>query len=169
MHVLKMKTIHPEMRNIPIRMTPCSPMRSNVLQENNLVPRAFGDQNLQFRKKSFLIIPQCVQVVAALPSNDQTGHIWDFTFTNLKKTDMELRIRCTLEHYYGAVCECGHETKARLGEGVVSRLEGRKEDLKLTEYSMVGPMLVSFISALSVRYKMSRVKIREFLSYWLGA
>ncbi|WP_289022041.1 DUF6444 domain-containing protein [Desulfobacter postgatei] len=86
----------------------------------------------------------------------------------LEKTDMGIRIRCTLDHYYGAVCECGDETKARPGEGVVSKLEGRKKDLKLTEYSMVGPMLVSFLSALSVRHKMSRVKIREFLSYWLG-
>lgn len=91
-----------------------------------------------------------------------------FYVYELEKTDMGIRIRCTLEHYYGAVCECGHETKARPGEGVVSKLEGRKKDLKLTEYSMVGPMLVSFISALSVRHKMSRVKIREFLSYWLG-
>ena len=61
---------------------------------------------------------------------------------NLKKRDAGVRIRCTLEHYYKAVCYCGHETTARPGEGVVSELEGRKKNLKLTEYTMVGPMLV---------------------------
>ena len=33
---------------------------------------------------------------------------------------------------------------------------------------MVGPMLAAFLSALSVRCRMSRVKIREHLSYWLS-
>lgn len=103
---------------------------------------------------------------SALKRSDRP-HMGFYVF-ELEKTDMGIRICCTLEHYYGAVCECGHETKARPGEGVVSELEGRKKDLKLTEYSMVGPMLVSFIAALSVRHKMSRVKIREFLAYWLG-
>ena len=48
-----------------------------------------------------------------------------FYVYELEKTDMGIRIYCTLEDYYGAVCECGHETKARPGEGVVScRLSG---------------------------------------------
>ncbi|MCP4109067.1 MAG: transposase, partial [Desulfobacteraceae bacterium] len=73
---------------------------------------------------------------------------------------------CTLHHYYGAACKCGHETKERPGEGYISEVEGRKKDLKLTEYTIAGPMLAAFITALSVNYKMSRRKIREFLSYW---
>ena len=93
-------------------------------------------------------------------------HMGFYVF-ELEKTDAGIRIRCTLEHYYKAVCDCGHETTARPGEGVVSELEGRKKNLKLTEYTMVGPMLVAFIAALSVRYRMSRVKIQEFLSCWL--
>ena len=86
----------------------------------------------------------------------------------LEKTESGMRIFCTLHHYYGAVCDCGHETKAQPGEGYVSQVNGRKKDLKLTEYTMVGPMLATFIAALSVRFRMSRVKIREFLSYWLS-
>ncbi len=43
-------------------------------------------------------------------------------------------------------------------------MEGRKKDLKLTEYVMVGPMSATFIAALAVRYRMSRAKIKEFLS-----
>ena len=31
---------------------------------------------------------------------------------------------------------------------------------------MVGPMLATFIAALSVRYRMSRLKIKDFLSDW---
>ncbi len=77
-----------------------------------------------------------------------------------------IRIFCTLWHYYIVTCDCGHENKARPGEGSVSTIEGRKKDLKLTEYVMVGPMLATFIAALSVRYRMSRVKIKEFLSDW---
>lgn len=86
----------------------------------------------------------------------------------LEKTESGIRIFCTLHHYYAAVCDCGHETKAQPGEGYISHVEGRKKDLKLTEYTMVGPMLVSFLAALSVRCRMSRVKIKEFLSYWFS-
>lgn len=86
----------------------------------------------------------------------------------LEKTSTGIRISCVLHHYYSAVCTCGHETRAQPGEGFVSHVEGRQKDLKLTEYTMVGPMLATFIAALSVRYRMSRVKIREFLSSWLS-
>jgi len=87
---------------------------------------------------------------------------------DLEKTASGMRIFCTLHHYHAVVCDCGHKTKSQPGEGYVSQIEGRKKDLKLTEYTMVGPMLATFIAALSVRFRMSRVKIREFLSYWLS-
>ena len=86
----------------------------------------------------------------------------------LEKTDQGVRISCSLHHYYSAVCVCGQETKSRPGEGYVSHLEGRKTDLKLTEYVLVGPYLATFVAALSNRYRMSRTKIKEFLAYWLN-
>ena len=86
----------------------------------------------------------------------------------LEKTASGIRIFCTLHHYYAAICDCGHETKAQPGVGYISHVEGRKNDLKLTEYTMVAPMLATFIAALSVRFRMSRVKIHELLSYWLS-
>ena len=86
----------------------------------------------------------------------------------LEKTESGIRIFCTLHHYYAAVCQCGHETKARPGEGYVSCVEGRKKDLKLTEYTMVGPMLAAFLAALSIDYHMSRNKIRDYLLNWLS-
>jgi transposase len=86
----------------------------------------------------------------------------------LEKTSSGLRIFCNLHHYFIFICECGHEVKSRPGEGYISHIEGRKKDLKLSQYVMTGPMLTTFISALSVRYRMSREKIREFLIYWLN-
>lgn len=79
-----------------------------------------------------------------------------------------MRIVCTLHEYYTVSCSCGRETKAMPGEGYVSTVEGRKKQLKLKEEVLVGPLLVSFLAALSVRYRMSRSKIREFLAYWMG-
>jgi len=86
----------------------------------------------------------------------------------IEKTESGISVVCALHHYYSSVCDCGHETKAQPGEGYISHVEGRKKDLRLTEYTMVGPMLATFIAALSVRFRMSRVKIKEFLSYWLS-
>jgi hypothetical protein len=93
---------------------------------------------------------------------DNSPYMGHYVF-ELEKMTSGIRIVCTLHHYYGAVCECGHETKERPGEGYISEVKDRKKDLKLTEYTITGPMLTAFIAALSVRYKMSRRKIREFL------
>lgn len=87
---------------------------------------------------------------------------------DLERTEKGSRVVCTLHQYVGIVCECGHESRAYPGEGQVFKLESRKKDLKLTEYVLVGPMLATFIAALSLRYRMSRAKIREFLYYWYG-
>jgi hypothetical protein len=86
----------------------------------------------------------------------------------IENTPSGIRIFCILHHYYAVTCECSHENTARPGEGNISGIGGRKKELKLTEYVMAGPMLATFIAALSVRYRLSRVKIREFLAYWLS-
>lgn len=85
----------------------------------------------------------------------------------LEKTNSGLRVVCRLHHYYSASCpHCGHRTTARPGEGTVSSVEGRKKDLRLQEYVLVGPVFATFIASLSGRYRMSRAKIREFLMDW---
>ena len=99
-----------------------------------------------------------------------TGETPDMGFyvLELEQTDSGLRVVCRLHHYYSASCpHCGHTTTARPGEGVVSSVKGRKKDLRLQEYALVGPMFATFIASLSVRYRMSRAKIREFLVDWL--
>ena len=57
---------------------------------------------------------------------------------------------------------------ARPGVGLRSDIEGRRRNLLMSERCLVGPMLATFIAALSLRFRMSRGKIREFLRDWLG-
>jgi transposase len=76
------------------------------------------------------------------------------------------RIVTQLHHYYQTTCSCGHCTYAKPGTGKVSVVEGRSQDLQLTEYVLVGAILATFIASLSVRYRMSRTKIQEFLKDW---
>ena len=45
-------------------------------------------------------------------------------------------------------------------------MTGRKVQLSLQEQVLIGPMLATFIASLSVRYRLSRVKIQEFLNDW---
>jgi transposase len=86
----------------------------------------------------------------------------------LTRGDMSLEIEATKHVYFAARCGCGHETVARPGAGARSHVEGRKRDLIATERCLVGPMLCAFIAALSVRFRLSRAKIQEFLDDWLG-
>jgi transposase len=85
----------------------------------------------------------------------------------LETTESGLQVVYQLHHYYQASCSCGHQSKLRPGVGITSLIEGRSRDLKLSEYVLVGSNLASFIASLAVRYRLSRVKIREFLHDWL--
>lgn len=86
----------------------------------------------------------------------------------LERIDEGLKIVCQLHHYYQSHCSCGHQSKSRPGVGITSQIEGRTRDLILTEYVLIGSNLASLITSLGVRYRLSRVKIREFLIDWLG-
>lgn len=70
-----------------------------------------------------------------------------------------------IKHLYGErVCACGHVTQTK---------PGRCADelgwaVALTEWHLAGPMLTAFIICLSLRLRLSRPRIREFLQDWLG-
>jgi hypothetical protein len=70
-----------------------------------------------------------------------------------------------VKHVYGDThCSCGHVTRTEPG-----RCE--QEDgweVELTEWHLVGPTLVALIVCLSLRMRMSRPRIQEFLNDWLG-
>lgn len=97
-------------------------------------------------------------------------HIGDsahFVF-DLESTAGGIRIACVLHRYHASACACGVWTAARPGVGALSAVPGRARDLLLSEACLVGPALATFIAALSVRYHISRAKIREFLTVWFG-
>ena len=75
-----------------------------------------------------------------------------------------LVVRQTKHIYFETQCPCGHWTRA---------LPGRCDDeaawsVKLSECHLAGPTLVALICALTQRMRLSRAKVREFLSDWLG-
>jgi IS1 family transposase len=87
---------------------------------------------------------------------------------DLERGDLALRVTCLKHRYFAAVCVCGQETVARPATGKRSTSAGRLRDLVLSERSLVGPMLATFIAALAKRFRLSRAKVREFLADWFG-
>src|ERR1035437_4518952 len=86
----------------------------------------------------------------------------------LDRGEMGLQVTASKHNYFAASCACGHETVASPGVGLRSQIEGRKRDLQLSERCLVGPMLAMFSAALALRFRLSRLKVREFLLDWLG-
>jgi len=112
---------------------------------------------------------QCAACSAPLGSEkqDEKPHGGYYQF-ELNREEKGFTIKCQLHHYYGATCDCGHHSQALPGQGDCSEVAGRKVQLQLQEQVLVGPMLATFIASLSVRYRLSRVKIQEFLWDWAG-
>lgn len=94
---------------------------------------------------------------------DSAHYVYD-----LERAAMALQINAARHRYFAARCACGHETVARPATGRSSEIEGRRRNLQLTERCLVGPALASFIAVLSLRFRLSRQKIQEFLADWLG-
>jgi len=86
----------------------------------------------------------------------------------LARGEMSLKVTATKHVYFAVRCACGHDNVARPGVGLSSEVEGRKRNLLMSERCLVGPMLATFIAALSLRFRTSRSKIQEFLREWLG-
>jgi hypothetical protein len=86
----------------------------------------------------------------------------------LVRGDMALEVTATKHVYFAVRCRCGRETVARPGVGKRSDIEGRRRNLQMSERCLVGPMLATFIAALSLRFRLSRRKIQEFLRDWLA-
>ena len=113
--------------------------------------------------------PHCAQCGAALAVAQRRSIAEALYVYELDREPLSLRLTCLKHRYHVAMCSvCGHETAARPGTGAKSVIEGRKRDLELTERCLVGPLLATFIAALSLRYRLSRTKIQEFLADWLG-
>ena len=85
----------------------------------------------------------------------------------LVRGDMALQVTATRHSYFAVRCPCGHDNVERPRVGLSSLIEGRKRNLRMSERCLVGPMLATFIAALSLRCRLSRRKIQEFLRDWL--
>lgn len=70
-----------------------------------------------------------------------------------------------IKHLYGkSTCPCGHVSQTKPG----SCPEELGWVVPLTEWHLVGPTLMALIICLSLRLRLSRPRIREFLQDWLG-
>ena len=70
-----------------------------------------------------------------------------------------------VKHLYGErLCKCGHVTQS----GPMSCPAEEGWEVGLTEEHLVGPMLSSLIVCLSMRMRLSRARIQEFLADWLS-
>jgi transposase len=127
------------------------------------------DQPLQAERTIPHYPEQCSACDASLgvEQRDEKPHGGYYQF-ELSRQGQGFRLECRLHHYYGATCSCGHHSQAKPGQGECSEVQGRKVQLQLKEQVLIGPMLATFIASLSVRYRLSRVKIQEFLKDWAG-
>ncbi len=83
---------------------------------------------------------------------------------DIKKGVLGLEVTNIL-HIYGITrCVCGHWTQSAPGR--CEQEEGW--DVEITQWHLVGETLASFIICLSLRMRLSRPRIREFLADWLG-
>lgn len=70
-------------------------------------------------------------------------------------------VRITLHRFEESLCACGHVTRAE-------PVRSFEDDVEIGGFRLVGPGLASLMVALSQRYRLSRVRIQEFLHDWLG-
>ena len=110
----------------------------------------------------------CAACAAALGAAQRCRQHSAHYVYDLERSAMTLQITAARHRYFVGRCACGHETIAHPGTGRCSEIEGRRRNLQLTERCLIGPMLASFIAVLSIRFRLSRRKIQEFLLDWLG-
>ena len=112
--------------------------------------------------------PVCEACQAALGAERRSRQVSAHYVFDLERGEMGLQVIATRHRYFAATCACGHATVASPGVGLHSQIEGRKRDLQLSERCLVGPTLAIFIAALALRFRLSRLKVQEFLLGWLG-
>lgn len=75
-----------------------------------------------------------------------------------------LRLHVVDHRYLEVTCTCGHQSRAA-PHRCASALDER---VILSEWRLIGPGLAALIVALSLRHRLSRAQIREWLQDWLG-
>jgi transposase len=159
--------------SIPSSKTKIIPQLAKKSKSKRKPGRQKGSKGFGRNKplKVSVIIPhypkQCSACNQTLSKNESQPYMGHYVL-ELETRESGLQVVCQLHHYYQSSCSCGHQSKSQPGVGITSKVEGRIRDLKLSEYVLVGSNLSSLIASLGVRYRLSRVKIKEFLADWLG-
>ncbi len=99
----------------------------------------------------------------SLPRRTYAAH-YEIDLIHPGDGDTGLEVFQTKHIYQDCQCHCGHWTREQPG---CCQDEGTWT-VQLTERHLAGPMLVSFICALTLRMRLSRSRIKEFLRDWLG-
>lgn len=83
---------------------------------------------------------------------------------DLEKCEQGLKVTHVKHRYGERTCRCGHVTQT------MPQRCGAEEgwEVALTEWHVVGPLLSARIICLSLRMRLSRQRIQEFLADWLG-
>lgn len=76
-----------------------------------------------------------------------------------------LKLGVTRVVLHEAVCGCGHRTRAVAEQAPP---DTAWEDVALSEWRLLGPRLVAVVVLLSVRYRLSRAKVRELFAELFG-
>jgi len=76
-----------------------------------------------------------------------------------------IRVTNTRHTYFEAPCACGHTTRTQPHRADDDPLW---DTVALSEWRLVGPTLCALVVALTFRSRMSRARVREFISDWLG-
>lgn len=114
---------------------------------------------------------QCIICNSHLGNSEALLHTGFYTYELEKTSDSSfhsISIVCVLHHYYSQICSCGHVNVESPGSGYESVIKGRARNIKVSEYTLVGPMLAAFIASLNRDFGMSRNKIRDYLQTWFN-
>jgi transposase len=93
----------------------------------------------------------------ATPKTNYTGY-YEIDFV---KTDTGWQVKNTLHRWQEATCGCGHTTRQQPPRRV-------EDGVAVGGFKLIGSGLATLIIALSLRYRLSRSRIQEFLHDWLG-
>lgn len=109
----------------------------------------------------------CVRCDRELKENAATAYS-AFETVDLQWADPNkpgIRLTNTKHTYYETICACGHCTQQAPNRQVS---HDSTPDIWLSEWRLVGPGLAALIVCLAYRMRLSRARIQEFLSDWLG-
>jgi transposase len=110
---------------------------------------------------------QCAVCEATLSAGSAERIHSAFLTLDLRESTAEyvgLEVLQTKHLYHERQCACGHWTRAEPGH-CAGDAHWR---VALSERHLVGPLLVALLCALSLRMRLSRRRIQEFLGDWLG-